>query len=79
MFNNLLILNPQVISRPRGGSHDWVWQNTSELQDHHIGHYFPQMIYRLHGGSHNWVRQTPRSFEITVLECFIKHKAQTEF
>jgi hypothetical protein len=26
MFNNLLILNPQMIYRPHGGSHDWVWQ-----------------------------------------------------
>jgi hypothetical protein len=41
-FNNLLILNPQMISRPRGGSHDWV-------------------------------QQTPRSFEITVLDIiFLK-------
>jgi hypothetical protein len=26
MFNNLLILNPQMISRPHGGLHDWLWQ-----------------------------------------------------
>jgi hypothetical protein len=31
------------------------------------------MISRLHGGSHDWVRQTPRSFEITVLDIiFLK-------
>jgi hypothetical protein len=47
-FNNLLILNPQIISRQCGGSHDWL-------------------------------QQTPKSFEITVFEFFIKHKVQTEF
>jgi hypothetical protein len=28
MFNNLLILSPQMISRLRGGSHDWVRQTS---------------------------------------------------
>jgi hypothetical protein len=28
----------------------------------------PQVIYRLRGGSHDWVRQTPQSFETTVLD-----------
>jgi hypothetical protein len=42
MFNNLLILSPQMISTQRKGSHDWV-------------------------------RQTPQSFEITVLDIiFLK-------
>jgi hypothetical protein len=50
------------------------------------------MISRPRGGSYDWVRQTPHSFEITVLdiifpqvifvtvlEFFIKRKVQTEF
>jgi hypothetical protein len=28
----------------------------------------PQVIFRLHGGSHDWVRQTPRSFDTTILD-----------
>jgi hypothetical protein len=37
------------------------------------------MTSRPRGGSHNWVRQTPRSFEITVLESNMKYKVQTKF
>jgi hypothetical protein len=37
------------------------------------------MNSRPHGGSHDWVWQTPRSFEITILESIIKHRIQTEF
>jgi hypothetical protein len=37
------------------------------------------MTSRPHGGSHDWVRQTPRSFEITILESIIKYRIQTEF
>jgi hypothetical protein len=48
--------------------------NTTELQDHCIGHYFSQMICRPREGLHDWVRQTPQRFKITILEFIIKHK-----
>jgi hypothetical protein len=41
------------------------------------GHVIAYWVRR--GGSHDWVRQTPRSFEITILESIIKHIIQTEF
>jgi hypothetical protein len=37
------------------------------------------MTSRPRGGSHDWVRQTPQSFEITILESIIKHIIQIEF
>jgi hypothetical protein len=63
---NLLILSPQVISRPRGGSHDWVWQTPRSFETTVLD--IPQMISRPRGESHDWVQQIPRSFEITILE-----------
>jgi hypothetical protein len=66
-----------VISRPRGGSHDWVRQIPQSFETIVLD--IPQMTYRPCGGSHDWVRQTPRSFEVTILESIIKHRIQTEF
>jgi hypothetical protein len=66
LSSNLLILSPQVISRPRGGSHDWVRQTPRSFETTILD--IPQMTSKPRGGSHNWVRQTPQSFEITVLE-----------
>jgi phosphoenolpyruvate synthase/pyruvate phosphate dikinase len=37
------------------------------------------MTSRPRGGPHDWVRQTPWSFEITILESIIKHRIQTKF
>jgi hypothetical protein len=73
----LLILGPQVISRPRRGSHDWVRQTPQSFETTVLD--IPQMTSRPRGGSHDWVRQTPRSFEMTILEYIIKHRIQTEF
>jgi Ser-tRNA(Ala) deacylase AlaX len=39
----------------------------------------PQMTSKPCGGSHDWVRQTPQSFEITILESNMKRKVQTKF
>jgi hypothetical protein len=66
-----------VISRPRGGSHDWVRQTPWSFETTVLD--IPQMTSRPRGGSHDWVRQTPRSFEITILESINKHRIQTEF
>jgi hypothetical protein len=66
-----------VISRPRGGSHDWVRQTPQSFETTVLD--IPQMTSRLRRGSHDWVRQIPRSFEITILESIIKHIIQTEF
>jgi hypothetical protein len=66
-----------VISRPRGGSHDWVRQIPQSVETTVLD--INQMTSRPHGGSHDWVRQTPRSFEITILESIIKHRIQTKF
>jgi hypothetical protein len=66
-----------VISRPRGGSHDWVQQTPRSFEITVLN--IPQMISRPHGGSHDWVQQTARSFEITILKFIIKHRLQTEF
>jgi hypothetical protein len=73
----LLILGPQVISRLRGGSHDWVRQTLQSFETTILD--IPQMTSRPRGGSHDRVRQIPQSFEITILESIIKHKIQTEF
>jgi hypothetical protein len=72
-----LILGPQVISRPRGGLHNWVRQTPQSFETTVLD--TPQMTSRLRGGSHDWVRQTSWSFEITTLESIIKHRIQTEF
>jgi hypothetical protein len=66
-----------VISRPPGGSHDWVRQTHRSFEIIVLD--IPQMTSRPRGGSHDWVWQTPRSFEITILESIIKHRIQTEF
>jgi hypothetical protein len=66
-----------VISRQRGGSHDWVWQTPRSFETTVLD--ISQMTYRPHAGLHNWVWQTPRSFKITILESIIKHRIQTEF
>jgi hypothetical protein len=63
---NLLILSPQVISNPRGGSHDCVRQTPWSFETTVLD--IPQMTSRPHRGSHDWVQQTPQSFKITVLE-----------
>jgi hypothetical protein len=73
----LLILGPQVISRPREGSHNWVRQTPRSFETTILG--IPQMTSRPRGGSHDWIWQTPQSFEITILESIIKHRIQTEF
>jgi hypothetical protein len=73
----LLILCSQVISRPCGGSHDWVRQTPRSFETTILD--IPQMTSRTRGGSHDWVRQTPQSFEIIILESIIKHRIQTEF
>jgi hypothetical protein len=31
-FNNLLILNPQIISKPHRGLHDWVQQTSQSIE-----------------------------------------------
>jgi hypothetical protein len=77
LSSNLLILSPQVISRPRGGSHDWVRQIPRSFEINILD--IPQITSRPREGSHEWVRRAPRSFEITILECNIEHKIQTEF
>jgi hypothetical protein len=66
-----------VISRPRGGAHDWVWQIPQSFETTVLD--IPQMTSKPRGGSHDWVRQTPRSFEITILKSIINHRIQTEF
>jgi hypothetical protein len=66
-----------VISKPCGGSHDWIRQTPQSFETTVLD--IPQMTYRPRRGSHDWVRQTPRSFEITILESIIKHRIQTEF
>jgi hypothetical protein len=66
-----------VISRPRGGSHDWVRQTPRSFETTVLD--FPQMTSRPCGGSNDWVRQTPRSFKVTILESIIKHRIQTKF
>jgi hypothetical protein len=73
----LLILGPQVMSRSRGGSHNWVRQTHCSFEITVLD--IPQMTSRPRGGSHNCVRQTPQSFEIIILKSIIKHKIQTEF
>jgi hypothetical protein len=55
-----------VISKPHGGSHDWVRQTPRSFETTVLD--IPQMTSRPRRGSHDWVRQTPRSFEITILE-----------
>jgi hypothetical protein len=66
-----------VISRPLGGSHDWVWQTPRSFETTVLD--IPQMTSRPRGGLHDWVRQIHRSFKITILEYIIKHIIQTEF
>jgi hypothetical protein len=66
-----------MISRPCGGSHDWVWQTPQSFEITVLD--ISQMISRQHGGSHDWVRQTPQSFEVVVWDFIIKYRIQTEF
>jgi hypothetical protein len=66
-----------MISRLRGGSHDWIRQTPRSFEITILD--IPQMISRPRGGSHDWVWQTPQSFEITLLEFISKHRIQTEF
>jgi hypothetical protein len=73
----LLILGFQVISRPRGGLHDWVRQTPRSFKTTVLD--IPQMTSRSRGGSHDLVRQIPQSFEITILKSIIKHRIQIEF
>jgi 2-C-methyl-D-erythritol 4-phosphate cytidylyltransferase len=77
LSSNLLILSPQVISRPRGGSHNWVQQTPQSFETTILD--IPQIISTPRGGSHDWVQQTPQSFEITILESITKHRIQTKF
>jgi hypothetical protein len=67
----LLILGPQVISRPRGGLHNWVRQTPWSFETPILN--ISQMTSTLRRGSHDWVQKTPRSFEVTILESIIKH------
>jgi hypothetical protein len=60
-----------VISRPRGGSHDWLRQTLQSFETTVFD--ISQMTSRPRGGSHDWVRQTPQRFEIVILESIIKH------
>jgi hypothetical protein len=69
LSSSLLILGPQVISIPHGGSHDWLRQTPRSFKTTVLD--IPQMTFRPRGGSHDWVRQTPRSFKITVLEYLL--------
>jgi hypothetical protein len=46
-----------MISRPRGGSHDWVRQTPRSFEITVLG--IPQMISRPRGGSHDCIQQTP--------------------
>jgi Tfp pilus assembly protein PilP len=73
----LLILSPQVISRPREESHNWVRQTPRSFKTTVLD--IPQMTSKSRGGLRDWVRQTRRSFEITILKSNMKHKIQTEF
>jgi hypothetical protein len=66
-----------MISRPRGGSHDWVRQTPRSFEITVLG--IPQMISRSRKRSYDWVQQTPQSFGITIFEFIIKHRIQTEF
>jgi hypothetical protein len=66
-----------VISRLRGGSHDWLRQTPRSFETTVLD--IPQMTSRPRGGSHDWVRQTPWSFKIIILKSIIKHILQTEF
>jgi hypothetical protein len=66
-----------MISRPHGGSHDWVRQTLWSFKITVLD--IPQITSRPCGGSHDWVRPTPRSFRNTVLESNMKHKVETEF
>jgi hypothetical protein len=66
-----------VISRPRGGSHDFVRQTPRSFETDVLD--IPQMTSRPRGGSHDWVRQTLQSFKIIILESIIKHIIQIEF
>jgi hypothetical protein len=76
-LNNLLILSPQMISRPHGGSHDWVQQTPRSFKIVVLD--IPQIISRPRRRSHDWVRQTLESFDITILEFINKHMIQTKF
>jgi hypothetical protein len=66
LSSNLLIISPQVISRPRGGLHDWVKQTPRSFETTVLD--IPQIASKQHGGLQDWVQQTPQSIEITVLE-----------
>jgi phenylpropionate dioxygenase-like ring-hydroxylating dioxygenase large terminal subunit len=73
LSSNLLILSPQVISTPRGGSHDWVRQTPQSFETTVLN--ISQMTYRPRGELHNWIWQTHQRFEITIL----KYSLSTEY
>jgi hypothetical protein len=77
LSSNLLILSPQVITRLREGSHDWVRQTPRSFETTVLD--IPQMTSRLRGGLHDWVRPTPRSFKITVLEYSLSIEYKLNF
>jgi hypothetical protein len=77
LCSNLHILSPQVISKPRAGSHDWVRQTPQSFETIVLD--IPQMTSRLCGGSHDWVRQTPQSFKITILEFSLSTEYKLNF
>jgi hypothetical protein len=77
LSTNLLILCPQVIPRPQGGSHDWVRQTPRSFKTTVLD--IPQMTSRPHRESHDWVQQTPRSFEITILEFLLSTGYKVNF
>jgi hypothetical protein len=70
-------LSPQVISRPRRGSHDWVWQTPQSFEITVLD--IPQMISRPRGESHDRVQKTLRSFEIIILEFSLSTEYKLNF
>jgi hypothetical protein len=77
LCSNLLILSPQVISRPGGELHDWVRQTPWGFETTVLD--ILQMTSRPCGGSHDWVQQTPRSFKITILEFSLSTEYKLSF
>jgi hypothetical protein len=73
----LLILKSQVISRPRGGSHDWVRQTPRSFKTTVLD--ISQMTSRPRRGSYDWVQQTPQSFEIIILEFSLSTEDKLNF
>jgi hypothetical protein len=79
LLHNLLILSPQLISRPCGRSHDWVRQTPRSFKTTVLD--ISQIISIPRGGSHDWVRQTPRAYACQVSQapgtgwCSTHHQA----